>query len=274
MTIKNIVVPTDFSETAQHALRWAAQFASICGAQLNLLHVYSLPVLTARGNPVLTDPEAAGQIESEAKRLMEFTLEMLSQYENLRYSSSLIPAYWDVELSDVINNREGEIVIMGTTGASGIKKQFLGSNAARVLLNSRIPVLVIPASASITKIQKIGFAYDGQPIEPIETLSILNDFRSSLQASLHVFQILQPNQSTSPFLPDLIRYLSNETYQDVDNTDIATAILTCIDVNHLDMLVMMPRHHGFFHSLINGSMTEKIVYEINIPLLAIPESKS
>jgi nucleotide-binding universal stress UspA family protein len=271
MRIKKILVPTDFSSAANNALLYAAGIAQHYRAQIDLFHAYTIPVLTARGKPVLTNPQVARANRQVAEEELEKTKKIVSRQNLLSVNSTAIPINWQMELAEVIHNQKADLIVMGTTGASGLKKIFMGSNAARVIQNSPVPVLAVPEHAEFRAYLKIGLAYDGLQIKEFRKLSIINSFKNTLNASIQVFQIVGNKRSPSSHLSRLINFLSDAKGDYIYESEIKSAILKCIKRNHFDMLVMVPRHHGFFHNLVNGSITKRIAYKISIPLLAIPE---
>jgi nucleotide-binding universal stress UspA family protein len=269
--IKKILVPTDFSSAANNALLYAAVIAERYGAQVEIFHAFTLTVLTARGNPVLTDTDVAQANRQIAEAKLKRTKRMVSGRKHVKFNSTAVPIYWQMELAEVIQKQQADLIVMGTTGAGGLKKIFMGSNAARVIRNSPTPVLAVPEHAKLSKHSKIGLAYDGMQIKEFGKLSIVNSLKNALNASIHVFQIIENNQSPSPHLSKLINFLSGAQGGHIYESEIESAILKCIKLNHLDMLVMLPRNRGFFHNLVSGSITKRIAYKIPIPLLAIPE---
>ncbi|HEY6976436.1 MAG TPA: universal stress protein [Chitinophagaceae bacterium] len=271
MDIKKILVPTDFSNAANNALLYATIIAEQYGAQIDILHAFTIPVLTARGNPVLTDPDVAQANRQVAEGMLKKTKKIVSRRSPVKFNLTAIPIYWQIELAEVIHNQQADLIVMGTTGASGLKKIFMGSNAARVIQNLPGPVLAVPEQAKLSEHTKIGLAYDGLQIKEFGKLSIVNSLKNTLNASIYVFQIIENKQSSSPYLSELINFLSGARVDYIYESEIESAILKCIELNHLDMLVMIPRLRGFFYNLVTGSMTKKIAYKIPIPLLAIPE---
>jgi len=271
MDIKKILVPSDFSSAANNALLYAATIAEQYGAEIHIFHAFTIPVLTARGNPVLTDPNVAQANRQIAEEMLEKTKKIVSGRNLIKLNSTAIPIYWQMELAEVIHHQQADLIIMGTTGASDLKKIFLGSNAARVIQISSRPVLAVPEQAKLSEHIKIGLAYDGLEIKEFGKLSIINSLKNTLNASIYVFQIIEDKQSPSPYLSELINFLSGAQKDYIYESEIESAILKYIELNHLDILVMIPKPHGFIHNMINGSITKRIAYKIPVPLLAIPE---
>lgn len=271
MIIKKILVPTDFSDAANNALNYATEIAEHFGAEIEILHAFSIPVLTARGKPFLPNPEVAEENRHLAEEHLEELKKTVSAKHNIKFNLLAIPIYWQLELAEVINDRQADLIVLGTTGASGLKKIFMGSNAARVIQNSAVPVLAIPENAKLAQLTKIGFAYDGLPLKELEKLSVINSFSKLFKAGIHVFQIVNDKLSPSVNPSEVLHYLSDPSYTEIDENEVKAGILKRIDSHELDLLVMIPRQRGFFHNLITGSITERVAYEISVPLLAIPE---
>jgi len=271
MNIKKILVPTDFSNAANNALIYASSIAELYGAEIDIVHAFTIPVMTARGKPVLQDQSILMANQQAAEELLEKTKLLVSGKNRVRYNTKAIPIYWQMDLAAHLHSQHTDLIIMGTTGASGWKEIFLGSNTARVIQDSSVPVLAVPEKAKLSQQLRIGLAYDGLEFKEIEKLSIVNSFRNVLHASIHIFQIMDTKDSPSSYLTELIRFLPGAEYNDVYGRVVESGILKCIELNHFEMLVMIPRKHGFFHNLISGSITKRVAYEISVPLLAIPE---
>jgi nucleotide-binding universal stress UspA family protein len=271
MNIKKILVPTDFSDTANNALLYAVDLAKQFDAQIELIHAVLVPVLTARGKIFLPDQEVVDSKMSIAEELLNKAKSFASEKSGIRINTDATLINWQLELGEAIHNRDGDIIIMGTTGASCLEKIFMGSNAARIVQNSPIPVLAIPVNVRFSPVKKIGIAYDGLELKVFERLSIVNSLRNKFNASIDIFQIITKNQTPSANLSELINYLPGASTNYVYERGIESGILNAVETNSMDILTMIPRQRGFFHNLIAGSITRRVAYKISVPLLAIPE---
>jgi len=128
-TVREVLLATDFSESADAAARVARVYAERFGARLHVLHVpwpgeYSVSAL-------LTDLA-----------------------ESLR---SAVPVVTAIELGDTAARiveyarREGiDLIVMGTHGRTGATRVLLGSVAERVIRAAPCPVLTIPPGDAVT----------------------------------------------------------------------------------------------------------------------------
>lgn len=137
---KILLVPTDFSETAQLATSRAFELADVLGAKVYLLHVFSIPSFPdgmAVGVDVVTPLEQAA--------------EQALQIASARYMASGSFGGARAQLGDPVTSivREAralpaELIVMGTHGRSGFKRLLLGSVAEALLRSAPCPVLVVP----------------------------------------------------------------------------------------------------------------------------------
>lgn len=140
--IRTILVPTDFSESAHDATARAFDLAAVLGAQVHLLHAYSIPpVPDAMGMGVGVD--LLGPIEEAAQR----ELTALTQ----RYRAR--PEFGGAQLKlgdarELIVSQAGQLpadlIVMGTHGRRGFQHLLLGSVAEAVVRHAPCPVLVVP----------------------------------------------------------------------------------------------------------------------------------
>jgi len=144
-TIKNILVPTDFSETSNAALNYGIGLVRAFGAQLYLLHVQGGTGENFEANfPV-------GRFEAGPR---EYVNTFLSPQEIARLRPEYAvrtgtPAAQIVRYADV---RNVDLIVMGTHGRSGVAHLLMGSVAEQVMRTAPCPVLLVrgPKRAVVT----------------------------------------------------------------------------------------------------------------------------
>ena len=157
--MKNILVPTDFSETANAALSQAVELADLCGGRITLLHVIfmdkirdDLLGLDALENltRVLNTPasEAPYTPTNPVEALEEAArLRLNDAIEKVAAGVAIEPAVAEGRPSVEIVKYAGEhgidLIVMGTQGRSGVGRAFLGSVADNVIRQAECPVMVV-----------------------------------------------------------------------------------------------------------------------------------
>ena len=158
VALKNILFPTDFSERSAAALPYAAAVARHYQAKVYLAHVMEPALATAAGAP-LPNAKAA---EREMAILDRCDLLNGIPYEALVEEGEI----WDV-LSEMIRQREIDLIILGTQGRGGFKKLILGSVAEEIIREAPCPVLAVgpevPARTQFPDMRHILCATDFGP---------------------------------------------------------------------------------------------------------------
>jgi len=150
--IRRIVVGTDFSELANHALDVALDLAEQVGASVTLVHSYEVPVYAAPDGSYMTATANVTDavVEAAQKELTRLTEE--KQARGVPLTSSLrLGAPWE-EINGVAAEENADLVVVGTHGRRGLSRALLGSVSERVIRTAHRPVLVVrgaePASPS------------------------------------------------------------------------------------------------------------------------------
>lgn len=147
-SLRRVLIPTDFSDDARHALATVSDLLKgrVGQVELLLLHVYQLPVMVAPLSGFA--PEMPILIE-DARELAHKALD--PQAEELRakgFRVEVIGREGDpaTAITELAKSREADLIAMGTRGLSRLKQVLLGSTAERVVQHAACPVLTIRRS--------------------------------------------------------------------------------------------------------------------------------
>jgi universal stress protein A len=149
MTITRIVVPTDFSVDAETATRYAIELAQRFDASVHLLHVVESPIMAGAWSSELYTTEIAGlQVN-----LVRDAEEHLRRY--VATASSSVPLSSEVRtgpaattISDAARDLSADLIVMGTSGRTGLAHMLMGSVAERVVRTAPCPVLTMRGAAA------------------------------------------------------------------------------------------------------------------------------
>jgi nucleotide-binding universal stress UspA family protein len=140
---RRILVPTDFSESATHALRLAVTLARESGGHVTLFH--SAPAVDMLGHGTIDNALYYGalmdRLAQELEHLLTKTIED-EVPEGLSHDHAHVIGFPPDEI--VRRAKEGayDLVVMGTHGRTGLDKVMMGSVTVRVIRRSEVPVLV------------------------------------------------------------------------------------------------------------------------------------
>jgi nucleotide-binding universal stress UspA family protein len=136
IALKNILVPTDFGEAAEAALRYGRALAETFGADLHLLHVMDASLFLAR----FADPAAIEAATQEQLR------DRLDASEPRRFSTHAVLRKSEPAPEAIVRYAKSasiDLIVMGTHGHKGAAHMLMGSVAERVVRTAPCPVMVV-----------------------------------------------------------------------------------------------------------------------------------
>ncbi|HQV58049.1 MAG TPA: universal stress protein [Ilumatobacteraceae bacterium] len=144
--MSRIVVGIDGSETARRALRWALQEAAAWGASVDVVHAWELiqaqPQFGEFGVAAIEEA-ASDLLSSEVRAALEQGAPRPTELRQLVGS--------DDAASAILSAAEGaDLIVVGSRGRGGFKGLLLGSVSYRVLHDSPVPVVIIPAKGDVS----------------------------------------------------------------------------------------------------------------------------
>lgn len=274
--MKKILFPTDFSDVSKNAFVYALKLADAIGAEIITLHVYQL--------------DSPAYLDSSIYLQEIYEYEELSNFENFKDEIPLLRAIAEthnlghIKMSNVLNqgNLSQEIVaitkkeniafiVMGTKGANHLSEIFLGTETTKVMNDAKAIVLAIPEKCQYTPINKILFTtkYNMSDIEALkEVKTLANVFHSHIDC----LNVKPPHKVyKDDFIVDFKNIFID---QDIDfhselSNDVEGEILNFIERNNINMVAMHIHHKGFFEKLFQISLSKKLAFHINIPILSV-----
>lgn len=270
--MKRILVPTDFSEHAENALKVAAQIAKKNNSEIILLHTLELP-------SQMNDAVTGGISIPESMLFIKKANEMLSKTADSAYLDGLTI----IEIAKLDRPTEGiiktskeheiDLIIMGSHGVSGFEELAIGSNTEKVVRHSEVPVLVIKQHIKDFKTKNFVFASDfSKEIE--KPFKKLIEFVKIFDSKLHLVMICTPNsfkpthvaQKTMEdfIIPFNLKNYSTYIYND---TNIENGIINFSNSINADLIGMCTHGRTGFAHFFNGSLSENIVNHAVRPIL-------
>jgi nucleotide-binding universal stress UspA family protein len=144
ITLKRILVPTDFSDTSVVATKYALALAEAMGSQLHVLHVLDNPLAYAWGAEAFIEPPADyyQRLEQQARERMD---RLLTEAERRKFDAKLELRTGSpfAEIITCAEERAVDLLVMGTHGRGAVAHMLLGSVAERVGRKAPCPVLTV-----------------------------------------------------------------------------------------------------------------------------------
>lgn len=275
--MKNILVPTDFSDQATYALDMAADIARKSGAKVQLLSVVESPhgsSFNAMGE--VTMPDASDNIyfvqliESTKKKFDDLAVE--GKYADIKLDGLVEVGHPFEHISRTIAEHDVDLVVMGTKGSSGLEEIFVGSNTEKVVRRVDCPVLTVKNPVVVDEIKNIAFATNFRD-DYSNLIEQLTKIQKLFGATIHIVSINTPSnfendryykQAMKEFAEkhDLDNYTMN-VYNDDPEEDGIIYFAEDIDA---DMIALGTHGRTGIGRLLSGSIAEDIVNHAKRPV--------
>jgi universal stress protein A len=144
INIQRIVVPTDFSEFSNHALKYGCEFARRFSAELHLVNVVEdiYPLVPEPGMMLPAAEEYLTDLQKSAQQAIE-ALPPENWGEGLEIVRTVLVGTPFLEIVRYAKEQDADMIVIGTHGRSGLVHVLMGSVAERVVRKSPCPVLTV-----------------------------------------------------------------------------------------------------------------------------------
>lgn len=271
--MKTILFPTDFSKNADNALKYALELAKRTSSGLILFNAYQMPHNRADIMVSIMDI-----LKQDSEKGLKETLDKIKA--NPGYAS--VDCKTESHMGDVVSVADAlvkekniELVVMGTRGASGLLETIIGSNTASMIQHVGCPVLAIPENCKYKIPAKICFAYDLKEIKNPADMQFLIQLASLFNAEIQVLNVRPDPQDQDMEQASaevtLFHYLEGVKHDFFLSAaeDVIQGIQDFIKDHNIDMLVMVAHKYSFFEKIFHRSITRKLAFYTEIPLLAL-----
>jgi nucleotide-binding universal stress UspA family protein len=274
--MKKILFPTDFSDVSKNAFIYALKLADAIDAEIITLHVYELD------SPAYLDVSIYLQEIYEYEELSNFenykdevpVLRKIAEANNLSHvkiSNVLIQGYLVKEVVALSKKENIDFIVMGTRGVTHLREIFLGNVTTKIMNECNTTVLAVPEKCNYAPIERILFTtkFHMDDIEPLKkVLALSNVFHSHIDC----LNVKPPHTVyKDDFVVDFKNVFKDQdvAFHSVLSDDVEGVILNFIEKNNINMIAIHERHRGFFEKIFQVSLSKKLTFHVNIPILSV-----
>lgn len=272
--MNTVLVPTDFSKTADNALSYAIDLAKTYNLQVTLFHAVSLANIGSVNSVHATDN--GERLLADANFRMS---EMVTHLRKLHPDVNFFQVTRIGLMLDILDELCKEIlpiaIVMGITGAGSSFDKVVGSNALNAMQNLNYPLIIVPKDTVFKPIEKIAFACDLKQVVASTPLVSIRAFAKLFNAEVQVLNVDYQNRNYTPATPEELTHLDNmledtrHSFHFIENENIQLALNEFVDQNNIDLLLMLPKKHNLWQNLFKKSQTKQMAYHSRVPVLAL-----
>ncbi|MFL9481385.1 universal stress protein [Chitinophagaceae bacterium LWZ2-11] len=270
--MRTILVPTDFSATATNAAHYAVELGKQIGvSSIVLYHTFHVPI------GVGANIMAPATIDLES-------LERSAKEEIRKFKALLAPLAGDIHLETLVEfnllvdgidaacvNTKADLIIMGITGGDALDETLIGSNTISVAKRTSTPLIIIPAQAKFSAIKSILLVSDFRDVEATTPIDKILHFVNDTKAKLFVLHVC-PGEETGKeideqhILENMLKG-SNPEFMSIISVNFTESINEYAQEIKADIIISVPKRHGWFDSLFKRSRTNMLAFHTYTPLM-------
>ncbi len=272
--MKQILVPTDFSESANNASEFGIELAKSLKLPMRFLHSIQTPIDWSKLN--LEDekkyPETKERINNSREQLKMW--EKKADEEGVDADHSLTFNTGMDELINYVNPEHYELVIMGTHGTQGFEK-IMGSNTQKLIRQLKVPVLAIKHQFDFKNLKKILIATDLKE-ESQKAFEKVYKIIEKLKTEIELVYIITPynfkeTKEIDSMADDFLGKIGvkNLKIRRLNANNEARGIGMALNKLKPDFFTSITHKRTGFDTIFSPSITEEIINNYDIPVLSI-----
>ena len=275
--MKTIIVPIDFSEHSEHALKVAAELAKTVNAEIIAMHMLDLQTAMLNESENYHHERTAFLLELAKKKFKDFLkkeylkeVKIVPMIKHFKIFS---------EINDIAKQENADLIIMGSHGATGFKELFLGSNTEKVIRTSEIPVLIVKSELQTFDFKNIVYATDlskesvgaylqmksivedfGGKMHLVHVNTPYDNFRTSAEMDFEASEFLMTAEGNTDKLK-AIHFICDRTVE--------KGILSFSNSVGADLIAVSTHARKGLSHVFRGSLSEDIANHAALPILTV-----
>jgi nucleotide-binding universal stress UspA family protein len=280
--MKKILLPTDFSDNAYNAIKYAIDLFENDDCIFYLLNTYT-PVLYDT-EYILYSPSPLSLNEiyrnKSLKGLEKVKRKIKKDFPNSKHEWELVSSFnmLSDEIKEQVEEKKIDLVVMGTQGATGAKMILFGTHTVHAIKKTNCPLLAIPSGFKFKSLENILFPTDYNLNFTTEHLKFLREISKNHASTIHVVNVYfgippEANQLKSKkLLEDYFKNIPQNFYS-IEKSSVSEGIQDFQKKIPVDLLAMISNKHSFFENLLFRPVINEIGFQVKIPFLVIPSGK-
>lgn len=264
--MKNILVPTDFSENCNKAAYLAIDIAAIFKAEIHFLHQFNTVInwVKLNKNDEQNYPEILAEIAVAKNKLR--VLDKEAEHKGLKSRTFLEFISDNDAIMEHSHNFHHDFIITGSKGIQkGFLNQLLGSNAQKIIRKARVPILVVKEETVTFPFKNIVFVSDFKE-DVSNVFKEVEEISKKCQAKIHLLNINTESDSNSienglNRIKEFLNHFPNQENYSMhvyNESSVLKGIVEFENSNDVDLIVMYTHSREGLTSLFSKSIAEQV----------------
>jgi nucleotide-binding universal stress UspA family protein len=282
--MKTILLPTDFSENALNAIKYAVAMYRDEACEFLLIHAYEVNRYvegsTFEASPIASKLEEAKEKYERQLNDLKNNLIASNGKENHKFqivtkNRTIIDA-----LHEEIISKEIALVVIGTQGATGRYELDFGSNTIEIIENIKnCPVLAVPRNERFTGLNEIVLANGYKLKNEAEDFNYLIHLSKKFKAPVRVLNIsetggLSPSQEDNQSVVKQLLSQTEHSFHMLEHVTVPVGIYCFSESRNSDMISFVNKKYTFIQKLLFKPLYKNLGNYAKIPVLVLHRTEA
>ena len=282
---RKILLPTDFSKNSWHAINYALELYKNDNCDFYILNVFSATsnildsLLNMEPGSELYETAKAKSEDGLAKVLDKLTV---NGYDENKHHFHAISQFNNVieAIKNVVEEKDIEIIVMGTKGETGSRETVFGSTAIYVMEKVRnCPVIVVPENAKKQLPKEIVFPTSYKTHFKRRELKYLIEIAEKCNATINILHMsnedeLDESQINNKQLLEEMFEEVKYSFHNLSNYSIEAAVNIFTESRDSDMVTFINKKHPFFGSILTKPLVKGMGFQSKVPILVMHDLRN
>jgi nucleotide-binding universal stress UspA family protein len=286
-TIKQILVPIDFSENSIAAFQYALDLVEKLNkkaaenAEIKVIHVDDLPVIKMPLGIIYSDNTLETSMEKfvEENIIDDQDTEGVVIRRKVNIETEVIYGTPASKIIEIAETEDYDLIVMGMVGKRTLGEIMMGSVATDVAQNAHCPVLLVPQGKHFKPIKNLAYACDFDN-KSFKHPALVADVAKLFNAHVHLVFVKTLDKTRQNYATDLADMqdvfeveapLLKFNGYIVEEDDVFYGINNFSHEHKIDLLVTITKTRNFWKRLFHASVTKELAMYSELPLLIIKE---
>lgn len=268
-----ILVPVDFSEKSNYAVKMAAKIGKNIEAEIYLLHLVELPsgIVDMGAGSNFSIPESMMYLRKVKEKILDLKATYFHDNQIVKYSIKFQNPFEGI--TDYVKKINANLIVMGSKGVSDFEEMIIGSNTEKVVRTSTIPVIVVKADSKKFKFKKLVFASNYDDENKVAFVDFLN-FAKQFKTEIHLLKINTASSFENSFITkekikNFIKDfdLPKNTIHIHNDESVVKGITNFAKEIEADLIALTTHGRSGLSSLFNSSIAKSVSKSVLRPVI-------
>jgi nucleotide-binding universal stress UspA family protein len=284
-TIKQILVPIDFSENSIAAFKYALDLVEKLNkkaaenAEIKVIHVHDFPGIEMPLGIMYSDNDLEASMEKfvEENIMDDDDTEGVVTRRKVNIETEVVHGTPAAKIIEIAETQDYDLILMGMVGKRTFAEIMMGSVATDVAQNAHCPVLLVPEGKHFKAIKNLAYACDFDN-KSFKHPALVADIAKLFHANVHLVFVKTLDKTRQNYATDLADMqdvfeteapsLKFNGYI-VEEDDVFYGINNFSHAHKIDLLVTITKTRNFWARLFHASVTKELAMYSELPLLII-----